>query len=67
MSTQKPPAIVTPEEWVARTSQALSSRSTALVKVDKAYAAWYARAQDRAAQTELLAALDAYLLSSGRF
>ncbi|KPF50681.1 hypothetical protein IP87_17650 [beta proteobacterium AAP121] len=67
MSIQKPPAIVTPEEWVARTSQALSSRSTALVKVDKAYAAWYARAQDRAAQTELLAALDAYLLSSGRF
>lgn len=67
MSTNKLPALVDPQEWVARTSAVLSPRSASLLKVDKAYARWYERTRDRAAQAELLGALDAYLLANGQF
>lgn len=67
MSTHKPPALVNPEEWISRTSATLSPRSASLVQVDKAYARWYASTRDRAAQADLLQALDAYLLANGKF
>lgn len=66
MSSTKSPSLVQPEEWIARTSATLSGRSALLVKVDRSYARWYVRAQDKAAQADLLQALDNYLLSSGK-
>ena len=65
MSTNKLPALVDPEEWISRTSSALSARGARLEQVDRAYARWHAQTMDRQAQTTLLQALDAYLLANG--
>ena len=67
MSSTKPPFVCQPEEWIARTSTTLSGRSRLLVNVDRSYARWYESKNDKAAQADLLQALDNYLLSKGKY
>ena len=67
MSSNHPPGIVTPEEWIQRTSTALSARDEALRAVDRAYSVWYGATRDPQCQRRLLTALERYLESHGRF
>ncbi|MBA3697916.1 MAG: hypothetical protein H0W78_03470 [Planctomycetes bacterium] len=67
MSSTKAPAVVDPKEWVSRTSQTISPRSSALRAVDAAYEDWYKNSLMLAKQRVLLAALDGYLKENGLY
>lgn len=53
--------IVPPEEWVKRTSLSFRRRSTALRRVDDAYAQWYKATLDKKKTTALMNAIEDYL------
>jgi len=65
MGAKGPKAIVSPTEWVRRTSLTFKKRSADTLKVDEAYAAWSANPSRTAAAINLYRALKEYLKSKG--
>ncbi|MGE0332864.1 MAG: hypothetical protein AB7P37_19470 [Ramlibacter sp.] len=65
MGAKGPKAVVSPTEWVRRTSLTFKKRSADTLKVDEAYAAWSANPGRTAAAINLHKVLREYLKSKG--
>jgi len=65
MGAKGPKAIVSPTEWVRRTSLTFKKRSADTLKLDEAYAAWSANPSRTAAAINLHKVLRDYLKSKG--
>ncbi len=65
MGSKGPLRIVTPAEWLKRTSLSFSKRSASTRRVDAAYADWYQKTTSPQKAGVLMAALDDYLKEKG--
>ena len=65
MGSKGPLRVVTPEDWLKRTSLTFSKRSPSTLRVDAAYREFYAAPTSPVKVGALKDALDAYLLEKG--